>query len=155
MKVAQSCPILCNPIDYTVRVILQARMLEWVAFPFSRKSSQPWDWTPVSCTAGRFFTSWATREAQQHWSGKPIPSPADLPDPGLEPRSPAVQTDSLPTELSGNHKGSPQLWKTAFNYCPFLQHQKHSIFELLSSISLWPLLPLLHHWLWLQPPLSP
>ena len=39
-KVAQSCPTLCNPMDYTVRVILQARILEWVAFPFSRGFSQ-------------------------------------------------------------------------------------------------------------------
>ena len=41
VKVAQSCPTLCNPIDYTVCGILQARILEWVAFPFSRGSSQP------------------------------------------------------------------------------------------------------------------
>ena len=43
--------------------ILQARILEWIAFPFSRASSQPRDWTQVSCIAGRFFTSWAIREA--------------------------------------------------------------------------------------------
>ena len=48
---------------YTVPGILQARILEWVAGPFSRGSSQPRDWTQVSHTAGRFFTSWATREA--------------------------------------------------------------------------------------------
>ena len=54
--------------------------VEWVAFPFSRRSSQPRDWTQVSSIAGRFFTSWATREAQEYWSGYPIPSPADLPD---------------------------------------------------------------------------
>ena len=45
VKVAQSCPTLCNPMDYTVHGILQARILEWVAFPFSRGSSQPRDWT--------------------------------------------------------------------------------------------------------------
>ena len=44
--------------------VLQARILEWVAIPFSRASSQPRDWTQVSSIAGRFFTSWATREAQ-------------------------------------------------------------------------------------------
>ena len=43
MKVTQSCPTLCNPMDYTVHGILQARMLEWVAFPFSRGFSQPRD----------------------------------------------------------------------------------------------------------------
>ena len=41
MKVAQSCPTLCDPMDYTVRGILQARILEGVGFPFSRGSSQP------------------------------------------------------------------------------------------------------------------
>ena len=48
---------------YTVHGILQARILEWVAIPFSRGSSQPRDQTQVSCISGRFFTSWATREA--------------------------------------------------------------------------------------------
>ena len=41
VKAAQSCPTLCDPMDYTVHGILQARILEWVAFPFSRGSSQP------------------------------------------------------------------------------------------------------------------
>ena len=43
--------------------ILQAVVLEWVSIPFSRGSSQPRDWTQVSCIAGKFFTVWATREA--------------------------------------------------------------------------------------------
>ena len=43
VKVAHSCPTLCDPMDYTVHGILQARILEWVAFPFSRGSSQPRD----------------------------------------------------------------------------------------------------------------
>ena len=58
--------------------------------------------TQVSHIAGGFFTSWATREAQGYWSGYPIPSPGALPDPGIELGSPALQDDSLPTELSGN-----------------------------------------------------
>ena len=49
-------------MDYTVHGILKARILEWVAFPFSRESSQPRDWTQVSHIAGVFFTSWAIRE---------------------------------------------------------------------------------------------
>ena len=61
VKVAQLCPTLCNPMDYTVHGILQARILEWVAFPFSRGSSQP----------------------------------------RIEPRSPALQADSLPAEPQG------------------------------------------------------
>ena len=62
-KVAQSCPNLCDPMDYnppgsTALGILQARILEWVA----------------------------------------VPSPGDLPNPGIEPKSPALQADSLPAE---------------------------------------------------------
>ena len=58
VKVAQSCLTLCNPMDYTVHGILQARILEWVAFP----------------------------------------SPGDLPNTGIEPRSPTLQADSIPAE---------------------------------------------------------
>ena len=63
---------LCNPMDHTAHGTFQARILEWVAFPFSRGSSQPRVRTQVSHIAGRFFTSWATREAQNlvsAWSG--------------------------------------------------------------------------------------
>ena len=52
VKVTQSCPALCDPLDYTVHGILQARILEWVAFPFSKGSSQPRDRTQVSRIAG-------------------------------------------------------------------------------------------------------
>ena len=57
IKVTQSCLTLRDPTDYTVHGILQARILEWVAVPFSRGSSQPRDGTQVSRTAGRFFTN--------------------------------------------------------------------------------------------------
>ena len=57
VKAAQSCPALCDSMDYTVHGILQARILEWVAFPFSRGSSQPRDRTQVCHIAGGFFTS--------------------------------------------------------------------------------------------------
>ena len=63
VKVAQWCLTLCNPMDCTVHGILQARILEWVAFPFSKGSSQPRDQTQVSHITVWFFTSWATREA--------------------------------------------------------------------------------------------
>ena len=67
--VTQSCPTLCDPMDYSppgsfVQGTFPARMLEWVAVSFSRGSSQPRDRTQVSHTAGSFFTIWATREAQ-------------------------------------------------------------------------------------------
>ena len=65
----QLCRALCDPMDYTplgssVHSILQARILEWVAMPSSRGSFQPRDGTQVSCTAGGFFTIWATREVK-------------------------------------------------------------------------------------------
>ena len=69
VKVAQFCLTLCDPMDYTDHGILQARILEWVAFPFSKGSSHPRDWTQFSCITGGFFTSWATREAQEYRSG--------------------------------------------------------------------------------------
>ena len=54
--------------DCIVHGILQARILQWVAFPFSKGSSQPRDRTQVSCTAGRFFTRWATKEAPRNYT---------------------------------------------------------------------------------------
>ena len=63
LEVTQSCPALCDPMDYTVHGIFHAEILEWVAIPFSRGSSQPRDRTQVSLIVGRFFTSWATRQA--------------------------------------------------------------------------------------------
>ena len=57
VKVTQLCLTLCDPMDYTVHGILQARILEWVAFPFSRGPSQPRDRTRASRIVGGFFTS--------------------------------------------------------------------------------------------------
>ena len=63
VKVTQSCLTLCNPMDYIVHGILQARILEWVAFPFYRESSQPRNRTEVSCISGNIFI-WASLVAQ-------------------------------------------------------------------------------------------
>ena len=91
----------CSLPGSSVQGIFQARVLEWVAISFSRGSSRPRDWTLVSCTVGGRFIIWATRETlffeplffrgggQVHWSGLPFPSLGDLPDPGIEPGSPA------------------------------------------------------------------
>ena len=57
MNGTQSYSTLCDPMDYTVRGILQTRILEWVAFLFSRKSSQNRDRTQVSRVVGGLFTS--------------------------------------------------------------------------------------------------
>ena len=66
-EVAQSRPTLCDPIDCSlpgssIHGIFQARILEWVAISFSRRSSWPRGWTWVSRIVGRHFTVWATRE---------------------------------------------------------------------------------------------
>ena len=59
---AQSCLTLCDRMDYTVHEILQARILEWVAFHFSGVSSKSRNQTQVSHITGGFFSCWATRE---------------------------------------------------------------------------------------------
>ena len=69
VKVIQLCPTLCDPMDYAVHEILQARILDWVAFPFSR---------------GIF------------------------PTPGIKPRSPTLQADSLPAEPQGKPKNTDE-----------------------------------------------
>ena len=81
--------------------ILQARILEWVNMPSSRGSSQPRDQTQASCIAGRLFTIWATRKVQEYWSGLPCPPPGLLPNPGIKPRPPVLQADSLLSEPPG------------------------------------------------------
>ena len=74
MLIAQSSSTLCDPMDCSpsgssLYGILQVRMLEWVAIPFSRGSCWPRDGTLVSCIAGRFFTIWGTRKAQKYSEG--------------------------------------------------------------------------------------
>ena len=56
-------PTLCDPMECTVHGILQARILEWVAYPFSSRSSRPRNGIGISWIAGLFFTNWAIREA--------------------------------------------------------------------------------------------
>ena len=85
----------------------------WSGLPFtsSRGPSQPRDQTRVSCIAGRFFTNQVIREALIAGVGCHLLLPGDLPDPGIEPESPALQADSLPL----SHQGSPIhiLWPRA------------------------------------------
>ena len=113
----------------SVHGILQTRILEWVAIPFSRGSSGPSDQNWVSSTAGRFFTVRATRETlfnhqvisnsfvtpwtiaqqalpsmgfprQEYWSELPFPSPPDLQDPGIKPWSHALAGEFFTTEAT-------------------------------------------------------
>ena len=90
-----------NPMDYTAHGILQAGILEWVSFPFSRESSQPRDWTQVSHIAGRYFTSWATGKLKNTGVDSLSLLQGNLPSPGIKLVYRALQADSLPTELSG------------------------------------------------------
>ena len=74
VKATQTCPTLCDPMDCSLSIssvygILYARILEWVASPFSRGSSQLRDQTQVSCIAVRFFTVWIAKA--EMWSGQP------------------------------------------------------------------------------------
>ena len=64
VKVTQLCPTLRDSMGYTVHGILQARILEWVIYPFSSRSCWSRNRTGVSCIAGRFFTNWAIRKTQ-------------------------------------------------------------------------------------------
>ena len=104
-KSLQSCPTLCDPTDGSppgspVPGILQARTLEWVAISFS--NAWKWKVKVKSLSRARLLaTSWTAAyqappsmgfSRQEYWSGVPFPSPEDLPDPGFEPRSPALQT---------------------------------------------------------------
>ena len=102
VKVAQSCPTLRNPMDYTIHRTLQARILEKVAFPFSRGSSQP--------RSPALQVDSLSAEPQ----GKPKNTgvgnlsflQGNRPDPGIEPGSPALQADSLPVESIGEPKNT-------------------------------------------------
>ena len=109
---------------FSVHGIFQARVLEWVAISFPRGSSWPRGWTEVSRIVGRRFILWAIREAQtspdcpiETFSGvlaiyyflMPNIYTTFLPDPGIQPGSPALQVDSLPTELYRKPHKNPMM----------------------------------------------
>ena len=68
-----------------------------------------WEWKPLS-RVQLFATPWTIQSTElsrpEHWSGEPFPSPGDLPNPGIEPRTPALQADSLPAEPQGKPKNT-------------------------------------------------
>ena len=86
---------------HTVHGILQAKILEWVAFPFSRGSSQTRDRTASPALQADPLPAKPQGKPKNTGVGSPSLSLGDLSDPGIEPGSPALQADSLPTELSG------------------------------------------------------
>ena len=98
--VAHSCLTLCDPIDCSlpgssVHCILQARTLEWVKVLAAQLYLTLCD--PRNCVAHQVALSMEFSR-QEYWNGLPFPSPGDLPNPGIEPGSPALQADSLPSE---------------------------------------------------------
>ena len=93
-------------MDYTG--ILQARILEWVAFPFSRESSQPRERNTALPHCGRILYQLSHKGSPRILEWVACPFSRDLPDPGIELGSPASQADSSPTELSG--KPEPDLY---------------------------------------------
>ena len=90
--VALSDPIDCNLPGNSVHGILQARILGWVAISYLT-TNRVWKWKSLSCVQP-FATPWTLQfmkfSRPEHWSGQPFPSPQDLPNPGIEPRSPAL-----------------------------------------------------------------
>ena len=96
----------CRQILYQLNHKRSPRILELVAYPFSGRFYRPRNQTQVSRIAGRFFTSWTTREAQKYWSGYPFLYPGDRPNPGIKPRSHALQGESLPAEPQGKPKNT-------------------------------------------------
>ena len=110
---AQSCLTLSNPLDYSppgssVHGILQARIQEWVALPSSRGSSQPRDWTRVSCFAGRFFTVWVTREAESKSESEVAQSCPTLCDP-MDCKSAGVDCHFLLQGIFPTQESNPGL----------------------------------------------
>ena len=88
-------------MDYTVHGILQARIVEWVAFPFSRRSSQPRDQTQVSTLQEDSLPAEPQGKPKNTGVGSLSLLQWDLPNPGIELGSPALQVDSLAAEPSG------------------------------------------------------
>ena len=109
MKVSQLSPTLGDPTDSTVHGILQARIPEWVAFPFSRGSSHPRDQTQVSHMQADSLPTEPQGKSKNIGVGSLALLQGIFPDPGIKPGSPALQADSLSTELSGEPclSGSP------------------------------------------------
>ena len=90
-------------MDYTFRGILQARILEWVAYAFLLGIFPIQELNPGLSHCRRILYQLNHKGSQEYWNGYPILSPVDLPNPGIEPGSPALKADSLPTELSGEY----------------------------------------------------
>ena len=99
--VSQSCPILCDLPGFSVRGVLQPKILEWVVMSSSRESSQPRDQTQVSHIADSLPSEPLVKPKDTGVGGLSLLR-GDTPDPGIESGSPALQADSLTAELLGS-----------------------------------------------------
>ena len=95
--VTQSCPALCHPMGcsppgFSVHEDSPGKNTAVGFHALLQGIYQTRGSNPASCIASGFFAIWATREAQEYWSGRPIPSPGYLPDPGIKLGLPALQT---------------------------------------------------------------
>ena len=100
-RVAQACRTLRDPTDYTAHGILQARILEWGAFPFSRGSSQPRIKPRSPALQADSLPAEPPGKPKNTGVGSLSLLQGDLSDPGIELGSPALKVDSSPAELSG------------------------------------------------------
>ena len=124
--VTQSCLTLCDPMDCSpagssVHGILQARILEWVAMPSTRGSSQPRDRTLVSRTAGKFFTAWASRDIQGLFICNGLKICISIPDLFQEfpLPTPWLHLECLKSRLKWNYFPSPTCAKPTPPLVPF------------------------------------
>ena len=119
---SESCSVVSNSLQ--LRVLYSPwespgqNTEVWVATPFSRGSSQPRDWTQVSRIAGGFFFYQLSHKGSPRileWVTCPFPSGSS--NPAIEPGSPVLQTDSLPTELPGKPLlQNAGMWQSAVVY---------------------------------------
>ena len=98
VKVSQSCPTLCNPMDYADHEILQARILEWVAVPSSRGSSQPGIEPRSPAVQAVSLPAEPPGKPRDTGVGSLSLLQRIFPNLGIKPGSPALQVDSLPTD---------------------------------------------------------
>ena len=98
VKVSQSCPTLCNPMDYADHEILQARILEWVAVPSSRGSSQPGIEPRSHALQAVSLPAEPPGKPRDTGVGSLSLLQRIFPNLGIKPGSPALQVDSLPTD---------------------------------------------------------
>ena len=108
-EVTQSCPTLSDPMDRSlpgssIPGIFQARVLEWGAITFSIKSLSCVQLFGIPWTVAHQAPPSMGFSRQEYWSGLPFPSPGNLPDPGIKPKSPTLQADALTSESPGMYK---------------------------------------------------